>query len=61
MKLKTPVDIIHSRKGISTQNYQSKIKIILLTTSHVIKVLEKFHVFGNNTNQKSEQTQNAIF
>ena len=29
--------------------------------SHVIKVLEKFHVFDNNLNQKSEQIQNAIF
>ena len=29
--------------------------------SHVIEVLEKFHVFDNNINQKSEKIQNAIF
>ena len=61
--MKLNIQLIKStlEKAYQLRIIGQKTKIIILTTSHGINVLEKFHVFDKNINPKSEQIQNAIF
>ena len=60
MKLQSQLTYSTPEKAYGLRNVGGKTRRFILTMSHVIKVLGKFHVFDNTIPQKTEQIQTAF-
>ena len=61
MELQIQLTYSTPEKAYERRNVGGKTRRFILTMSHVIKVLGKFHVLDNTIPQKTEQIQRAFF
>jgi hypothetical protein len=61
MKLIIQLTYSTPEKAYGLRNIGGKTRRFILTMSHVIKILGKFHVLDNTVPQKTEQMQTAFF